>query len=404
MNFTGERVIPGEVDADLFNEHWARYLFASRYAAGKRVLDAACGSGYGSALLGRGAARVTGIDVAPEAVDYARSHYADTHVTFARADCFSLPFAAGQFNLVVAFEIVEHISDAAGFLKELRRVLAPGGRLLISTPNRLYYTEDRGEVNPYHEKEYSFAEFTALIESAFPDFEIFLEDHVAGLLISEAERRARGTEPIPALDDRHAKDASADSTLGGREKRQREAFYMIAACSCEPLPPMQPLVYLPSTGNVLRERETHIQQLEGQLVEAQRERERHVRELEAQLQEAQQARDEARGHVDRLEALLEERTRWATELNERIAEKDAYLLNLQADYDQKIQWGMSLEKDVDKARAALVQLQREFEERTAWALRLDRDLQFLYGTRWYRIGRKLRMELDPPATAADGTS
>ena len=74
--FTGERLIPGEVDVDLLNEHMARYHFAVRLARGKRVLDAGCGAGYGSAELADVAESVTGIDIAPEAVEYARAHYA----------------------------------------------------------------------------------------------------------------------------------------------------------------------------------------------------------------------------------------------------------------------------------------------------------------------------------------
>ena len=73
--FTGERVIPGAVDEDLWNEHFARYAFAARLARRKRVLDAGCGSGYGSAELARSARMVVGADVAREAVDYARGHY-----------------------------------------------------------------------------------------------------------------------------------------------------------------------------------------------------------------------------------------------------------------------------------------------------------------------------------------
>ena len=169
MNFTGERVIPGEVDADLFNEHWARYLFAARYAAGKRVLDVACGSGYGSALLTKDAARVAGVDISREAVEYASRHYGSAKILFAQADCYSLPFVSAQFDLVVAFEIIEHLTDAASFLQEARRVLAPAGLLLISTPNRLYYTEDRGEVNPFHEREFSYPEFADVLGGIFPD-------------------------------------------------------------------------------------------------------------------------------------------------------------------------------------------------------------------------------------------
>ena len=80
--FTGERVIPGQVDIDLMNEHVARYAFAARLARGKRVLDAGCGAGYGSAELAKVAASVLGVDVAADAVDFAREHYRLPHLSF----------------------------------------------------------------------------------------------------------------------------------------------------------------------------------------------------------------------------------------------------------------------------------------------------------------------------------
>src|SRR5882672_5108986 len=84
--FTGERVIPGQVDADLLNEHFARYAFASRLSHRKRVLDAGCGSGYGSAELARAAADVLGVDSSPDAIAFARSKYAAPNLRFEEGD------------------------------------------------------------------------------------------------------------------------------------------------------------------------------------------------------------------------------------------------------------------------------------------------------------------------------
>src|SRR5437764_13098398 len=91
--FTGERVIPGQVDVDLLNEHMARYTFAVRLARGKRVLDAGCGAGYGSAELARVSAHVTGIDVAADAVEFARTNYAADNLSFHQASVTDLPYA-----------------------------------------------------------------------------------------------------------------------------------------------------------------------------------------------------------------------------------------------------------------------------------------------------------------------
>lgn len=371
MNFTGERVIPGQVDPDLFNEHRARYLLARRYAAGQTVLDAACGTGYGTALLAEVARFAVGVDIAGEAVAYARQNYASQHTAFLQADCFALPFPSAHFDLVAAFEIIEHVGDAAGFLAELRRMLRPGGLLLLSTPNRLYYTEDRAEVNPFHVREFSYAEFRELLGAHFRHWSILFENHVPGVMLAEPGSEQQITaRPGACLRIENRKPPASAEQAG------REAHYMLAICSDQPPPEPLPLLYLPASGNVLRQRELHIRELE-----------RHLAEARTQFHEMER----------RLLGELAECQRWAKALDQSLAEKDAYILRLQADYDQKVEWARSLEQDVAKARRELERLQQEFEERTAWALRLNRELQFLRGTRWYRMGQRLRLELEPPA-------
>src|ERR1041385_2327885 len=88
--FTGERLIPGEVDVDLLNEHMARYTFAARLARGKRVLDAGCGAGYGAAALAETADSVAGVDVAEEAIEFARAHYQAGNLRFEQASILQL--------------------------------------------------------------------------------------------------------------------------------------------------------------------------------------------------------------------------------------------------------------------------------------------------------------------------
>src|SRR3954466_7962344 len=88
--FTGERLIPGQGDVDLLNEHMARYTFAARLTRGKRVLDAGCGAGYGSAELAQSALSVVGLDVAPEAIDFANAHYQAPNLRFEQGSCTDL--------------------------------------------------------------------------------------------------------------------------------------------------------------------------------------------------------------------------------------------------------------------------------------------------------------------------
>ena len=168
LEFTGERFIPG-APGEIWYEHWHRYHFAAPIVAGREVLDIACGAGYGSALLARGAARVTGADISQAAIDHARDRYASVPgLEFRHADCAALPFPDATFDAVVSFETVEHIAAQETFLDEIRRVLRPGGLVVLSCPNKVEYTDERGVTNEFHVRELYRDELAVLIAPRFP--------------------------------------------------------------------------------------------------------------------------------------------------------------------------------------------------------------------------------------------
>ena len=117
--FTGERVIPGQVNDDLWAEHIARYAFASRLAGGARVLDIGCGTGYGTAELAQEAQSATGIDLSSEAIAYAREHYPLPNTTFLEASATSVPLPHASLDLITAFEVIEHLDNWHDFLIEV---------------------------------------------------------------------------------------------------------------------------------------------------------------------------------------------------------------------------------------------------------------------------------------------
>jgi ubiquinone/menaquinone biosynthesis C-methylase UbiE len=167
LSFTGERFIPG-TRGEIWIEHWHRYHFAARWAKGKRVLDIACGEGYGSALLARHAAQVTGVDVSQDAVDHAKRAYAGLgNARFLKGSCTAIPVADGSVDVAISFETLEHIHEQEEFLAELDRVLAPGGVLLISCPNKAEYTDKRHTENEFHVKELYRPELDALVRKRF---------------------------------------------------------------------------------------------------------------------------------------------------------------------------------------------------------------------------------------------
>jgi SAM-dependent methyltransferase len=168
LQFTGERFVPG-TRGEIWYEHWHRYHFAATLIPGLDVLDVACGAGYGSALLARHARHVVGADISTETIDHARNFYAPvSNLDFRRADCAALPFPDATFDAVVSFETIEHIEAQVKFLDEVRRVLRPEGLFVLSSPNKLEYSDRRGFVNPHHREELYRDGLASLLAPRFP--------------------------------------------------------------------------------------------------------------------------------------------------------------------------------------------------------------------------------------------
>lgn len=169
LPFTGERFTP-ECVREIWYEHWHRYAFAAPVARGRRVLDAACGEGYGSALLAREASSVLGVDVDPASIAHARTRYGESgNLRFAEADVARLDHLPdASFDLIVSFETLEHLEAQEAMLDGFHRLLAPAGVLLVSTPDRRTYSDLTGFRNAHHVRELYREEFEALLASRFP--------------------------------------------------------------------------------------------------------------------------------------------------------------------------------------------------------------------------------------------
>ncbi|WP_431635811.1 glycosyltransferase [Dyella sp. KULCS107] len=173
MEFTGERFVPTET-GEIRHEHLHRYAWCARLVRGKDVLDIACGEGYGSALLAGYARSVTGVDIAQSAVQHATQKYRGTPgLRFVTGDAAQIPLADQSVDVVVSFETIEHHNRHREMLGEIRRVLRPGGILVISSPNRTVYSELAGHHNEFHVKELDFGEFDAVVREQFPEVQYF---------------------------------------------------------------------------------------------------------------------------------------------------------------------------------------------------------------------------------------
>lgn len=227
-------------------EDFTRYHFACGYVTGKRVLDVACGSGYGSALLWRegGASCVIGADASWEALQAARRFEAPGHVAFALGPAEQLPFSDGEFEAIVSMETLEHLRNPRAFLRELGRVLRADGQAVISTP--LNNSEGRYRPdNPHHCREYSASEFLGLLRDVFQQAELFsqLSDYGYDPLWAPLEKvrgcswvRQAAAVVVPATIRRglrrttgsKGRQLAASRVIPGYRD---EAAYQIAVCS-----------------------------------------------------------------------------------------------------------------------------------------------------------------------------
>lgn len=170
IKFTGERFVPGKTSKKIEEDHLARYRFATRFALNKKVLDIACGVGYGSFHLAtNGAKYVHGVDFSAEAIEQARQYYSAKNIIFMQGDIST--FSQGsEHELIVCFETIEHVSEYKKAIENLYNLLGDGGILLISSPNRIITSPHCKNLadapGGFHKQEFTIEELTSELNDA----------------------------------------------------------------------------------------------------------------------------------------------------------------------------------------------------------------------------------------------
>lgn len=173
LPLTGERTVPGiEHENYWYRRHEAVYLALAGGCGGAVVLEAGCGEGYGADLLAGTARRVLALDHDVTTVAHVALRY--PRLAVARANLVALPVPDDAVDVVVSLQVVEHLWEQERFLRECRRVLRPGGRLLVSTPNRITFSPGRATpLNPFHTRELDPGELAGLVgDAGFGDVDV----------------------------------------------------------------------------------------------------------------------------------------------------------------------------------------------------------------------------------------
>ena len=230
LPFTGERFTP-ECVREIWYEHWHRYAFARTLGVDKRVLDAACGEGYGSALLADVATEVVGVDIDPASVEHARARYAGRpRLRFECADATQLPFAEAAFDLVVSFETLEHLAAQEQLLAGFARVLDDDGVLVISSPDRRTYSEIAGFHNEFHVRELYREELSSLLKPHFPQVRLYGQKLLFQSALWALDTDAASAEVLTAANG----GASIEAGFG------YAPLYFVAVCAKRAMPQQLP--------------------------------------------------------------------------------------------------------------------------------------------------------------------
>jgi len=231
LAFTGERMTT-QMEGMIEIEHYHRYCLARDLVDGLDVLDVASGEGYGSALLAGIARSVIGVEIDPGSVAHAAANYAFPNLSFLNGDALDLPIADATVDVVVSFETLEHVADHQRFLSEVRRVLRPGGLLIVSTPDRSVYSAEGIAPNLYHVLELTAPEFNALLAQHFANHTLLQQRAVLGSAMSTPEGRGWRSYDRRSVERIEATDGLA------------RADYLIALASDGPLPEPVSSIYL----------------------------------------------------------------------------------------------------------------------------------------------------------------
>ncbi|MGK2877035.1 MAG: class I SAM-dependent methyltransferase [Solirubrobacterales bacterium] len=187
LELTGERTLPDLPEENYwYRRHRVVYDWIARRVNGRRVIDMACGEGYGTAVLAQTATSVIGVDANPEAFEHAKAKYGNERIEIVR-DLIETYRPTEQVDAVTFLQTIEHVQDPAGVLRHFASLLTPGGKAYVSTPNLLTLAPEGAEKseNPWHVKEYEPAEFRELCQEVFTDVTIYGVFHAKKLRAHE---------------------------------------------------------------------------------------------------------------------------------------------------------------------------------------------------------------------------
>ncbi len=310
LELTGERYLPSCMRGQIQYEHLHRYALSIELARDKQVLDIASGEGYGSASLSKFARSVVGVDIDSKAVEYANQKYGDRpNLEFVVGACEAIPLPSQSVDIVTSFETIEHHTKHEEMMQEIKRVLQPGGLLIISSPNRLTYSDLPEYSNPFHVKELYDYQFISLLNRHFKHVKIY------------GQRLATGSFVFPLKETIQPKFNAYtfdESEVNQKVCSLEAPIYFIALCSDE-VTNVQPAIdsiYIDKPDDLFKENQVALAEFQSQLHQtkallSQYQSQLHQTEVilmqcQSQLQHTESVLEQSQSQLQHTESVLEQ--------------------------------------------------------------------------------------------------
>ncbi len=373
MEFSGERYLPEmNIDSEISIFHRQRYESILSICAGKNVVDAACGEGYGSSFIAEKAACVIGIDISHEAIENAKGKYQKENLHYYEASVERIPVEDNWADVFVSYETIEHVTEdiQRKFLKEIRRILKKDGILIMSSPDKRNYSDIPQFHNEFHVHELYFEEFDALLKRYFPNRKYYYQGMFCNSYIFGKEQGISGREKKLIL----------------RESDQTRSEYLIAVCGKRKgEADISSVIY--DASNMYYLLKDEVLQLKERLGEPGKiieQKENYIGEQREKILEMEKELREANGVIEQKENYIGEQREKILEVEKELQEANGVIEQKENYIGEQREKILEVEKELREANGVIEQKENYIGEQREKILEVEKELSEANGV----IGEK----------------
>ncbi len=392
MEFSGERYLPEmNIDSEISIFHRQRYESILSICAGKNVVDAACGEGYGSSFIAEKAACVIGIDISHEAIENAKGKYQKENLHYYEASVERIPVEDNWADVFVSYETIEHVTEdiQRKFLKEIRRILKKDGILIMSSPDKRNYSDIPQFHNEFHVHELYFEEFDALLKRYFPNRKYYYQGMFCNSYIFGKEQGISGREKKLIL--RESDQTRSEYLIAVCGKRKGEADISSVIYDASNMyyllkdEVLQLKERLGEPGKIIEQKENYIGEQREKILEMEKElreangvieqKENYIGEQREKILEVEKELQEVNGVIEQKENYIGEQREKILEVEKELQEANGVIEQKENYIGEQREKILEVEKELREANGVIEQKENYIGEQREKILEVEKELQ-----------------------------